>query len=124
MVKFKQAKDDSEKAVLDEAESLKKDGYVASTAWGHYKDFKEFSATIRGKENEKGHRLIEVTINKEGNQIVSVAEENVAKLKTQLKEADNMVKKVNALHALKRENSDAIRAFDKAEKSMRKECAL
>ena len=124
MIRFKQEMVDADDAVIKFARvTAEKEEINMSHGFTNYssKDKYEAEAVL---SNENNNTIIMTKIDSDNEPSVRIIGSDTKEIKSLTKRADEMVKLTKELYRLKGVHSDAIIAFDKAEESMQKDCAL
>jgi len=123
MIKFKQAMTDAEDAVLEFAKvTREKEEVTVKHDFSGYQTKEKYYAGVSTRETDD--IKISIYISTEGEPTVRIAGSDTKEIKALTKRADEMLKLAKEMYRLKGIHSDAIIAFDKAEESMKKDCAL
>jgi len=123
MIKFKQAMTDAEDAVLEFAKvTREKEEIVVTHDFTGYQTKDKYSAGTSTRDTDD--IVISTSISNEGKPTVLISGSDTKEIKTLTKRADELLKLAQEMYRLKGVHSDAIIAFDKAEASMQKDCAL
>jgi len=123
MITFKQAKDDAEDKLNEEVVKVRETGKQVGLDWSGYNEFKKFSISVKSPRGED-ERFAYAKIDYEEEDYLQVDGRTSAEIKASVKVAEKNLVIARNLYELRRIHRDAIQAFNKAEESMTKECAL
>jgi len=123
MIKFKQAMTDAEDAVLEYVKVTREKENVSVTHdFTGYQSKDKYSVSVSTPDHDDID--IKTKINDKGEPKVVVSGSGTKEIKILTKRADEMLKLAQEMYRLKGVHSDAAIAFDNAESSMQKDCAL
>ena len=125
MIKFKQEMTDADDAVETYAKATReKEGICISHSFTGYGTKSKYSAEASAKMEHDDEVVIRTSINADGESKVRLVGSDTKDIKALVKRTDELLKIAKETYRLKGIHSDACAAFEKAEASMQKDCAL